>query len=285
MAAQLPDLPSSKRLSERVIRILGGNPSKFTLQGTNTYLVGTGAKRILIDTGEGRPVWAGSLREVLHDEKAEVERVLLTHWHHDHIDGVPDLRKIAPVAVIHKNQPREDWEGIEDGQVFEVEGATLRTLHCPGHTVDHMALVLQEEHAMFTGDNVLGHGTAVFEDLAAYMASLQLMASAPDFSGRAYPGHGEVIEDGPAKVREYYEHRLQREKEALDVMGRKREDVSGEGWRSMEMVKVIYAQYPAALHGPAEGSLRHVLRKLEGEGKVQEAGGKWSLVEGAKERL
>lgn len=76
MAAQLPDLPPIKRLSDRVIRILGGNPSKFALQGTNTYLIGTGPKRILIDTGEGKPIWPQSLQSVLRDEKAEVERVL-----------------------------------------------------------------------------------------------------------------------------------------------------------------------------------------------------------------
>lgn len=50
-----------------------------------------------------------------------------------------------------------------------------------------MAFVLEEENAMFTGDNVLGHGTAVFEDLAMYLDSLSRMRE--QFDGRAYPGH------------------------------------------------------------------------------------------------
>ena len=40
---------------------------------------------------------------------------------------------------------------------------------------------------MFTGDNVLGHGTAVFEDLTVYLDSLSRMRE--QFRGRAYPGH------------------------------------------------------------------------------------------------
>lgn len=274
MATDLPHIADIERLSPRVIRILGGNPGKFQLQGTNTYIVGQGPKRLLIDTGEGKPIWKESLAKVLKDESATIDRVILTHWHPDHVGGIQDVLQLSPGAKILKNKPDQGQEEITDGQVFETDGATLRAFHSPGHTVDHMALVLKEEDAMFTGDNVLGHGTAVFEDLGAYMDSLDRMKR--EFKGRGYPGHGVVIDDGPAKITEYIAHRKQREEEALKVLAQPRED-GAEGWHSMELVKVIYKGYPEALHVPAEGSLLHVLRKLQAEGKTQEVDGKWSI--------
>jgi ribonuclease/clavin/mitogillin len=236
-----------------------------------------------------------------------VYKALITHWHHDHVQGIPDLLKICPQATVHKHIPDEGQTDIEDGQVFKVDGATLRAFHTPGHTVDHMSFIFEEEDAIFTGDSrahpaslsffsnvahrsqtdVLGHGTAVFEDLDAYMSSLHKMQS--QVSGRAYPGHGAVIGNATAKIVEYIKHRQQREEEVLRVLRFGKVDVDADAgspsperrssWAPIELVKVIYHNVPENLHLPACHGIIQVLMKLEKEGKVEHdlLSGKWRL--------
>lgn len=306
MATQLTPLPEVERLSPGCIRILGANPGKFTLQGTNTYLVGTGPKRLLIDTGEGKPDWIASLKRVLEEEKASIASTILTHWHHDHTGGVPHLLESWPGTPIYKHQPEAGQLNIADGQQFTVDGASLTAVHTPGHTTDHMVLVWAEEGALFTGDNVLGHGTAVFEDLAAYMASLEKMRhlfNKGSQSGRAYPGHGAALADGPGKIAEYIRHRQQREEQVVQTLrsenvnnntannssdGREGDGNNrissrqGNTWTVMELVRSIYRDVPETLYPAAAGGVAQILQKLRREGRVAMAadGERWSLVSG-----
>lgn len=284
MASQLVHLPEVERLSPACIRILGGNSGKFQLQGTNTYLVGTGERRLLIDTGEGKPSWLAALKRVLEEEKATVQAALLTHWHHDHVQGVPQLLQLVPRAEIYKCDPAAEQLNITDGQVFAVDGATLTAVHTPGHTTDHMAFVFHEENALFTGDNVLGHGTSVFEDLGTYLGSLARMEKL--VSGRAYPGHGPVLPDARAKISEYISHRHQRELQVIETLNSAKEASSASGdtatavgvWTVMELVKTIYRDVPESLHVPASYGVIQILKKLQKEDKVVlEQGDRWRL--------
>ena len=134
-----------------------------------------------------------------------------------------------------------------------------------------MSFVLQQEDAMFAGDNVLGHGTAVFEDLAVYLDSLGRMCG--QFKGRAYPGHGAVIEDGPGKIREYIVHRREREEEIWQAL----KSIDGKA-TLMEVVKVVYKDVPENLHIAAAGGVTQVLQKLSGEGKVAQGDGEWHIL-------
>lgn len=181
------------------------------------------------------------------------------------------MLSLCPSAKVHKHNPIPGQSAIENGQIFSTEGASLRAFHCPGHTTDHTSFILEEEDAMFTGDNVLGHGTAVFEDLGTYLDSLAQMGK--QFNGRAYPGHGAVIRDGKSKINDYIEHRKQREEEILQAL-RQLEGIS----TPLELVEVVYKDVPKDLHEPAVKGVVQVLRKLEGEGKVAQSGQeKWCI--------
>jgi ribonuclease/clavin/mitogillin len=241
--------------------------------------VGTGRERLLIDTAQGMPVWLDELKGVLAAENAVVTHALITHHHHDHVGGIADLRTLeSPPKGIHKNSPEAGCEGIEDGQTWSVEGATVRAAFTPGHAFDHMCFVLEEEGALFTGDNVLGHGTTVFKDLKEYMESLQKMLELRP--RRLYPAHGQIVEDGVGKIREYMVHRQRRE---AQIVGNLMKVGVGEKVSSMELVKRIYADVDEGLYLAAEGGVVQVLEKLEKEGKVGKVEGdstKWFLKAG-----
>ncbi len=269
-------LPEVDVWSERVVVALGMNPSLFTGPGTNTYLIGTGRRRILLDTGQGRPAYLPVLERALERAGCEgLQEVVLTHGHPDHIGGVADvLERFGPLRVSKLPWPGEDerWpvgiEPLAEGESVRTEGATLRAVHAPGHAPDHLCFVLEEERAIFSGDNVLGVGTTVIPDdhgdLGDYLRSLaRLLAERPT---RIYPAHGPVVADGRAKLEEYLAHRHERERQILDALGKGPADVP-------EIVRRVYVDVPEVLHGAAAHSVAAHLRKLEREGRAERTSG------------
>ncbi|KAK3382226.1 putative metallo-beta-lactamase domain protein [Lasiosphaeria ovina] len=269
----LPKLLDVEQLSPRVLRVLGQNPGKFTLQGTNTYIIGTGAQRLIVDTGQGIPDWADLVASTLSSSGFSLSHVLLTHWHGDHTGGVPDLIRMYPDVSrsIYKHTPSKTQQAIADGQLFKVEGATVRAVHAPGHSHDHMCFVLEEEQAMFTGDNVLGHGTAAVEHLNTWMGTLRLMQSHGCVTG--YPAHGAVIADLKGKIAGELASKLRRERQALQALQRAK-DRGGSGAAGRMTVKdLVTAVYGDSMDsGVREMALEpfmdEVLRKLAEDGMV-----------------
>jgi glyoxylase-like metal-dependent hydrolase (beta-lactamase superfamily II) len=269
-------LPDVDVWSERVTVALGQNPGVFTGPGTNTYVVGTGRRRLLLDPGEGRPDYLPVLERAMARAGCEsFEAIVLTHSHIDHMGGVRSvLERFGEMPVWKLPAPELDAPyGVEptplaEGDVVRTEGATLRALHTPGHAPDHLCFVLEEERALFSGDNVLGVGTTVIPlhsgNLSDYMTSLaRMLTEAP---GRIYPAHGPAIGDGIAKIREYQAHRRAREAEILAALGETPRSVS-------EVVAGVYAAYPTSLHAAAAQSVAQHLLKLEREGFARRAGG------------
>ncbi|KAK4611864.1 Atrochrysone carboxyl ACP thioesterase [Fulvia fulva] len=270
--AQLPELPDVEQLTPRVLRILGQNPGKFTFQGTNTYVIGTGRQRLIIDTGGGEADWASLINDTLKARGITIARVLLTHWHGDHTGGVADLIRLYPDLEhhIYKNQPDRGQQNIYHAQTFDVEGATVRALHTPGHSEDHMCFILEEEgepRAMFTGDTILGHGTSTMEDLSSFMDSLQNITDQQCEVG--YSAHGAVIENLPLKMVQELRHKTRREAQVLTALA----SYASRGQRSLTTSELVAEIYGQSLNAETrafalEPFIDQVLRKLAGDGKV-----------------
>ena len=275
-------LPDFARHNERVATVLGHNPSPFTGPGTNTYIVGVGRRPLLLDTGAGVQIYEELLPRALSElsDTDELERIVCTHAHADHIGGVPQVhRRFGKVDLLKKPWPGKDEAAgapvtpIEDGAVIRTHGATLHAIHTPGHAPDHLCYYLEEEKGLFTGDVVLGAGTTVIPDdtgdLGQYMASLRRLLELD--LATIYPAHGPVIRNPRRKIEEYIAHRELRERQILDVLG------DGVSLEPMQIVKKIYVDVPEYLHAAAANSVRSHLKKLQNEGRVVEHDRRWSL--------
>uniref|UniRef100_A0A1B6LYQ2 Beta-lactamase-like protein 2 homolog n=2 Tax=Graphocephala atropunctata TaxID=36148 RepID=A0A1B6LYQ2_9HEMI len=276
-------IPKVSYLSSRVIMILGCNPGVMTLQGTNTYLVGTGKRRILLDAGDADvPQYTTQLHSVLTQEGCDIEQIVVSHWHHDHIGGVPDVLKLTkPDCKVWKFQQADDkgnvvqskipFECLTDGQILSTEGASLRVIHTPGHTTDHAVFTLEEEDVLFSGDTILGEGTAVFEDLLNYMKSLRKIQKINPKV--IYPGHGPVIQNSQQVINYYLTHRESREEQILNVL------TSSSGpIRAADIVKVLYPDLDTKLLKAAENNVKKHLIKLMKEGRVRQGEETWEMV-------
>lgn len=264
--------PDVERWSSRVVVVRGLNPGPFTGPGTNTCLVGTGRRPLLLDTGSGvdgyLPLLEGALRsECDTDQPGDI---VLTHVHPDHIGGAAGvIEKFGPRRVGKFPWPGRDEQfpveitPLDDGAVLKTDGATLRAIHTPGHAQDHLCFYLEEEAALFTGDLILGIGTTVIPlqggDMGLYLESLEKLLSL-DLE-RIYPGHGPAIDRPYDKIREYLEHRLEREGQIVAAIR--------DGARTVEqMVEKIYVDTPRVLYPAAGQSVLSHLLKLENESRV-----------------
>ena len=211
----------------------------MTLNGTNTWVVGGW----VVDPG---PADAGHLARV-REAAGPIAGVVLTHSHADHAEGAGQLG-MDPVAPV---------DGDHVGPFLVI--AT------PGHSADSVCLLW--ERVMFTGDTVLGQGSVFVSpgegSLAAYLASLDKLLEL-DLDAIC-PGHGPVVRDPGAKLREYRDHRLEREAKviaALDAGARTRDELLAHAWSDVDL------SASEMLRAAAGATLEAHLEKLAAEGRL-----------------
>jgi glyoxylase-like metal-dependent hydrolase (beta-lactamase superfamily II) len=243
-----------------VVRVLAPNPGVYTLEGTNTWVVGAHPS-LVIDPGPDIPE---HLEEVAR-AAGRVAAVLVTHDHPDHAPGAPLFAELvgAPLYAFRL----AGAERLRAGQRVRAGAVELTTVHTPGHTSDHVAFYEPRTGGLFTGDVVVGRGTTFIDppdgNLAQYLRSLKRLL---DLAPRViYPGHGPVVVRAQDKLREYLHHREERERQMLAALA--------DGPRTIsEIVETIYAGYPTEVQPLAARSVLAHLLKLSEEGRAERSG-------------
>ena len=276
----------AEQVDPLVRRVLARNPSPFTYTGTQSYIVGNGARVAVIDPGPDEPEHIAALVEAIGD--ATVEAICCTHTHRDHSPAAAPLAALtgAPIVgcaplTLDDDGPRSDAafdasyrpdRVLADGEALHGDGWTLVAVATPGHTSNHLCFALPESGALFSGDHVMGWSTSVVSppdgDMTAYMTSLQKLHDREDRI--YYPAHGPAVEKPRQLVRGMIGHRRQRERQILKQIGEGRTRIA-------QMVPLMYKGVDERLWPAAGRSVHAHLIDLAHRGVVSETGEDWHL--------
>jgi len=237
---------------------------------TNCYLIG-GGEVIVVDPASPYEQEQALLDRVL--EKKRIKEIWLTHLHRDHVSGANHLKKKRNLKIAAHPITASDLKGFIDvDRTFEpnerVEltgkpGWILSVHHTPGHARGHVCIFEEKNGSLLTGDLMAGFGTIVIDPpeghMATYFDSLKRMQALPVTA--LFPAHGPVMANAKAKIQEYLDHRMDRERNILRAWEAGRRD-------PRSIVKEVYTDVAPAMHGLAERSVEAHLEKLREEGRI-----------------
>ncbi len=237
--------------------LLAPNPSAWTLEGTNTWLIAEpgSTEVVVVDPGPDTIAHLERIADTVN-ERGAIAQILVTHGHADHSAGARALSRMtgAPVRAL---DPEHVFggEGLQAGEVIEFCDLAIEVIPTPGHSADCLSFRVNGDSSILTGDTVLGRGTTVIAwpegKLGDYLATLDTLAVTIEAHviGRIYPGHGPVIVDPAARIDQYIKHRAERlddVRAALDAGARTADEV----------VAIVYARTPENLRGAAKLSVQ-----------------------------
>jgi glyoxylase-like metal-dependent hydrolase (beta-lactamase superfamily II) len=249
---------------------------------TNAWVVGEGRITVFDPASpyedEQRRLWR-SLQDRVDDGEV-VERIVLTHHHHDHVSGAADLAARFDVPIVaHPATAALVRDRIAvtstlaDGETLECGGTTFDVLHTPGHAPGHLVFHDRATGAVIAGDMVAGVGTIVIDprdgDLGQYLASLARMQALG--ATQLLPAHGPALEHPEQLLAFYIAHRHQRSEQIRAALSR-----LGQA-DAVEIAADVYAgQIPASVLPIAAVQVTSHLLWLEAHGVVSQEEGRWS---------
>ena len=263
----------------KALPIFAFNPGPITGDGNWTWFL-AGRIPTLIDAGTGEPRHVDAISEAL--ARTRLAQVLVTHAHVDHASGAPALQERFGVTRFAKMPWPErdakwpvDWSPLADGDRIQAGDTELVAIHTPGHAPDHLCFWHEESRTLFCGDLAI-KGTSVWiparlgGNLAAYLASLRrIIELKPD---RMLPAHGSTIDDPVRVLREYVEHRLEREAQVIAAVR------EGAGTPEAVVARVYRGLKESLVPLALESVTAHLL-KLQQEGRAQMHANAWTIID------
>ncbi|GMA52287.1 hypothetical protein GCM10025857_36440 [Alicyclobacillus contaminans] len=212
-----------ERLTEHVLRVALPTPTLPPSYETNTYVIHQGEEALVVDVGSDDPAIIEELASVLRQLGVlRVHALIATHYHRDHTQGFPLLRRHFPAPIqIHALDLANLRTSLPDVHIQPVPDAyhlgTLRVAiqHHPGHTHGHIHLHIPNDDVLLVGDHLSGDGSVWVGPpdghMAHYYAALEAIANSGCRIVGA--GHGRIAQDAETAARELLLRRQRREAE------------------------------------------------------------------------
>ena len=186
---------------------------------TACYIISNEKKAVVVDPAAN----ANQIIQYLGTKKLELEAVLLTHGHFDHIGAVNELVAKYQVPIYAHKKEKEYFENpdvnlspmiyerlvlnkdfeyrfISDQEVIECLGTKVKAFHVPGHTTGSICYYFESEDIVFTGDTLFKHSIGrtdfIYGNHDQLIKGIRgKLLSLPGHT-LVYPGHGECTTIG-----------------------------------------------------------------------------------------
>ena len=272
-----------------VKRLLAKNPSPFTFHGTGTYIIGYDDLAV-IDPGPLVETHIFNLLKLL--KNAKKVSLFITHTHADHSSAARVIKEnLGCTSFGYGPYKRNNFytnfeEGhdltfkpdvqLNDGEIVKGNGWTIRAIHTPGHTSNHMCYGLEEKSILFTGDHIMGWSTTVIVppdgNMTSYIESLRKILN---YKYKTfYPTHGGPITKPKQFVKALIAHRLMRQNQIINELLKNKLSIK-------EMVSKFYKTTDKRLWPAAEKSILANLLSLKDKGVVTDENNKkliWKVI-------
>ena len=197
-----------------ILKIVTLYPDSF---GSNTHILISNGHAFALDPS----VTADRIVAAAASEGAEIEGILLTHGHFDHIFAIDSLRDALDIKLMmHREDAEMLMDGkknasfaffrrehtyapadilFDDGDEISLGDEKIRVIHTPGHTKGSVCYLSGD--ALITGDTLFADGIGRTDlyggSFTELMRSLDKLSSL-DKNLKIYSGHGDTEQLGNA---------------------------------------------------------------------------------------